>query len=325
MTASHGNHSADDANYRISDAEREAAMASLGRAFSEGRLTIDEYDERVQQVACAQTGTELLPLFDDLPASRRGGLPGQAPAKLYAGEEIDAAYQHGKKTRLGLVGLTAVGTAAGTIVWSAMIASPLPAVLLLLIPTVWLMLYVMKVGPDSWHVPSPQSVERQRLRELRSAEKLRAAEHKAAEQERAAKQKILEEERLSELRLERKAQTEQLTNRAIGFMNKAFDPETMSHIGEMGKSGLKGTAGLFNRGNGAGGAGGSGESGGPKHAKGRGNGSGTNPSSGATNSNGTGSGNGATNSTSDGTTDDNSGNSGSGSAGRSSDNPYGRS
>lgn len=227
MTAGHGQFPADDANYRISDAEREAAMASLGRAFSEGRLTIDEYDERVRQVACAQTGTELLPLFDDLPASRKGGLPGQAPAKLYAGEEIDAAYQSGKKTRLGLLGLTTVGTAAGTIVWSSMTASGLPAVLLLLIPTVWLLLYVMKVGPDSWHVPSPRSVERQRLRELRSSEKLRAAERKAAEQERAAKQKILEEERLAELRLERKAQTEQLTSRAIGFMNKAFDPETM--------------------------------------------------------------------------------------------------
>ncbi|WP_295629320.1 DUF1707 domain-containing protein [uncultured Corynebacterium sp.] len=223
MTGSHG----DDANVRISDAEREAAMASLGRAFSEGRLTVDEYDERVQQVARAHTGSELIPLFDDLPASRRAGLPGQAPAKLYAGEEIEAAFQHGKKTRLGLLGVTAVGSAAGAIVWSALAGTGLPMVLLLLIPTVWLMLYVMKVGPDSWHVPSPQSVERQRLRELRSAEKLRAAERKAEEQERQAKLKIAEEERLAELRLERKAQTEQLTSRAIGFVNKAFDPEAM--------------------------------------------------------------------------------------------------
>ncbi|WJZ00794.1 hypothetical protein CHAN_10975 [Corynebacterium hansenii] len=265
MTAYHGNPTGDGAGYRISDAEREAAMASLGRAFSEGRLTIDEYDERVRQVACARTGTELVPLFDDLPASRVSGLPGQAPAKLYAGEEIDAAYRHGKKTRLGLLGLTTVGSAAGAIVWGSIAGSSLPAVLLLLIPTVWLMLYVMKVGPDSWHVPSPQSVERQRLRELRSSEKLRAAERKAAEQERAAKQKLLEDERLAALRLERKAQAEELTSRALGIVNKAFDPETMSNLGEMGKSGLKGTAGFFGRGSGgrgAGGAGGAGDAGG---------------------------------------------------------------
>ncbi|MFD5869111.1 DUF1707 domain-containing protein [Corynebacterium sp. NPDC060344] len=320
MTVSNGNHGSNGANYRISDAEREAAMASLGRAFSEGRLTIDEYDERVQQVACAQTGTELLPLFDDLPASRRGGLPGQAPAKLYAGEEIDAAYQHGKKTRLGLLGLTTVGSAAGTILLSAMVASPLPAVLLLLIPTVWLMLYVMKIGPDSWHVPSPQSVERQRLRELRSSEKLRAAERKAAEQERAARQKILEEERLMEVRLARKAQTEELTGRAIGLVNKAFDPETMSHLGEMGKTGLKGTAGLFNRGEtgrhakGNGGAGNGGAAGGGATDRGTGNGGATDGDSSNGGSAGGGAGNGgATGSAGSG-----------GTAGRSSDNPYGR-
>ncbi|MGV3115091.1 DUF1707 SHOCT-like domain-containing protein [Corynebacterium freneyi] len=243
MTAGHGQFPADDANYRISDAEREAAMASLGRAFSEGRLTIDEYDDRVQRVACADTGADLVPLFDDLPPSRRGGVPGQAPAKLYAGEEIDAAYQSGKKTRLGLLGLTTVGTAAGAIVWSSMIASALPAVLLLLIPTVWLLLYVMKVGPDSWHVPSPRSVERERLRELRSAEKLRAAEYRAAEQERAAKQKILEEERLAELRLERKARTEQLTSRAIGFMSRALEGGTGGGRGRDGGTGDDRTGG----------------------------------------------------------------------------------
>ncbi len=243
MTAGHGQFPADDANYRISDAEREAAMASLGRAFSEGRLTIDEYDDRVQRVACADTGADLVPLFDDLPPSRRAGVPGQAPAKLYAGEEIDAAYQSGKKTRLGLLGLTTVGTTAGAIVWSSMIASPLPTVLLLLIPTVWLLLYVMKIGPDSWHVPSPRAVERQRLRELRSAEKLRAAEHRAAEQERAAKQKILEEERLAELRLERKARTEQLTSRAIGFMSRALEGGTGGGRGRDGGTGDDRTGG----------------------------------------------------------------------------------
>lgn len=203
---------------RISDAEREAAMASLGRAFAEGRLTVEEYDERVQDCAAAQTGSDLVPLFRDLPQATRGGAtsagtPG-VPDKLYNAHEIDAAYQQGRRTKLGLLGLTSIGSIGAAGVLSLMYPTSIPLVLLLFIPTVWIMLYVMKVGPRQWHMPSPAAVDKQRLRELKNAEKLVAVELRMAEQDKLAK-----------LRMERREQTEELANRALGFMNSKLDPK----------------------------------------------------------------------------------------------------
>lgn len=52
---------------RVSDAEREEALAKLGEHMSAGRLDIDEYGERSAKVATAKTRGELLGLFGDLP------------------------------------------------------------------------------------------------------------------------------------------------------------------------------------------------------------------------------------------------------------------
>ncbi len=52
---------------RISDSEREDALAKLGEHMASGRLDIDEYGERSAKVATAKTRGELLALFGDLP------------------------------------------------------------------------------------------------------------------------------------------------------------------------------------------------------------------------------------------------------------------
>jgi hypothetical protein len=52
---------------RISDVEREDALAKLGEHMAAGRLDIDEYGERSAKVATAKTRGELLGLFGDLP------------------------------------------------------------------------------------------------------------------------------------------------------------------------------------------------------------------------------------------------------------------
>lgn len=52
---------------RVSDAEREEALAKLGEHMSAGRLDIDEYGERSARVATTKTRGELLGLFGDLP------------------------------------------------------------------------------------------------------------------------------------------------------------------------------------------------------------------------------------------------------------------
>src|SRR5438552_2187095 len=53
---------------RLSDAEREAAAADLGEHFAQGRLSVDEHAERLEQVWSARTRGEIAPIFSDLPS-----------------------------------------------------------------------------------------------------------------------------------------------------------------------------------------------------------------------------------------------------------------
>jgi len=52
---------------RISDADRNGIIDILQRATTEGRLRLDELDERVTKALAAQTWSDLDPLIDDLP------------------------------------------------------------------------------------------------------------------------------------------------------------------------------------------------------------------------------------------------------------------
>jgi hypothetical protein len=54
---------------RASDAEREAVVARLRHAAGEGRLTVEELDERIDAAYAASTRAELEPLTADLPPS----------------------------------------------------------------------------------------------------------------------------------------------------------------------------------------------------------------------------------------------------------------
>jgi hypothetical protein len=53
---------------RIGTAEREQALEQLGRHFSDGRLTVTEFDERSGLITSATTRGELVQVFADLPA-----------------------------------------------------------------------------------------------------------------------------------------------------------------------------------------------------------------------------------------------------------------
>lgn len=52
---------------RISDADRERAAARLQQALAEGRITLDELEERLAVVYAARYAADLLPPFADLP------------------------------------------------------------------------------------------------------------------------------------------------------------------------------------------------------------------------------------------------------------------
>lgn len=65
-----------DPQLRAADSDREAVAATLGRALSEGRLTVDEYEERLAKAYAARTYGDLAGLTADLP----GTTPPRTPA-----------------------------------------------------------------------------------------------------------------------------------------------------------------------------------------------------------------------------------------------------
>jgi len=66
---------ASDAKTRASDADRDRTAAALREHLAAGRLTIQEFDERLDQAYAAKTLGELDGLMADLPGTDLGPLP----------------------------------------------------------------------------------------------------------------------------------------------------------------------------------------------------------------------------------------------------------
>jgi hypothetical protein len=62
--------SAEPWDLRLSNAEREEAMDVLGEHVSTGRLDIDEFGSRSARIGAAARVSDLIPLFEDLPAPK---------------------------------------------------------------------------------------------------------------------------------------------------------------------------------------------------------------------------------------------------------------
>lgn len=67
-----------DPRLRISDADRERAMADLALHYADGRLDHEEYDERLDAIWTARTRADLAVLFGDLPRPQ-APQPSRAP------------------------------------------------------------------------------------------------------------------------------------------------------------------------------------------------------------------------------------------------------
>jgi hypothetical protein len=74
-----------DPDLRAADSDRQAVAAALGRHLSDGRLTVEEYDERLARAYAARTYGELGVLLADLPAgtAARPAAGPAAPAPAY--------------------------------------------------------------------------------------------------------------------------------------------------------------------------------------------------------------------------------------------------
>jgi hypothetical protein len=63
-------------NIRVGDADRDAVAAQLREHYAQGRLTMDELNERLDRVFASRTNLELASVTSDLPyAAPRGVLP----------------------------------------------------------------------------------------------------------------------------------------------------------------------------------------------------------------------------------------------------------
>ncbi|MGP9724054.1 DUF1707 SHOCT-like domain-containing protein [Corynebacterium sp. AOP40-9SA-29] len=196
-----------DPTVRIGDADREAALSVLAVHFADGRITLTEYDDRCREAAAAQTRQELDVLFHDLPAlPNQSGQPG-ASVSVYSAGELAEQHRRGARPRAGIMALTTLGSLAGAIA----LGNDASALLLLLIPAVAVLLYVLKVGPESWHTPSPEALERARMRRLRREHRL------ALEEQQHTQQLALEEQKAR-----RKLRTSEMTGDAVDMAQRAM-------------------------------------------------------------------------------------------------------
>ena len=60
---------------RIGDAEREAVAAELREHYAHGRLTLEEFNQRLDAAFAAKTQADLARITRDLPHVRSGGAP----------------------------------------------------------------------------------------------------------------------------------------------------------------------------------------------------------------------------------------------------------
>ncbi len=65
---------------RIGDAEREATATSLREHYSHGRLTMDEFQERLDATFAAKTDVDLAKITEDLPQANPYAAPWQPSA-----------------------------------------------------------------------------------------------------------------------------------------------------------------------------------------------------------------------------------------------------
>jgi hypothetical protein len=93
-----------DPNLRIGDADRERASSRLGQAFTLGYLSVEDYQDRLDQALQARTGGDLRALTADLPGhSLHRADPDDQAAR-------QAAALRGVRTHLGIYLLAAAVT-----------------------------------------------------------------------------------------------------------------------------------------------------------------------------------------------------------------------
>jgi hypothetical protein len=131
---------------RAGDADRSTVAATLGRHMAAGRLTLDEYDERLSRAYAAKTYGDLAELTADLPAEReparistpaRNGVPpaygcGAAGpwGRAHAGRSAWASWMSTAAVVTSIWLITSIATGALIHFWPIWVIGPWGAILL---------------------------------------------------------------------------------------------------------------------------------------------------------------------------------------------------
>jgi hypothetical protein len=119
---------------RVSDADRDQAIAELSQHFQAGRLTQEEFEERSGRALQARTGDDLAALFTDLPGRDAVPVPPAGGPVFGAGGAGDLnRMSHLPVARLIIIGVLAViivGNVLGGIAGHVRFGWLIPAVVL---------------------------------------------------------------------------------------------------------------------------------------------------------------------------------------------------
>jgi Domain of unknown function (DUF1707) len=84
-------------NLRVSDADRERVAERLREHFAEGRLTSDEFDERLNAALNAKTVRDLSGVMTDLPEPEPAPAPSRRPSHPAGWHGYRPAYRRGPR------------------------------------------------------------------------------------------------------------------------------------------------------------------------------------------------------------------------------------
>ena len=93
----------DPQHLRASDADRERVAETLREAAGDGRLTMDELDERLDAVYAAKTYAELVPITQDLP-DHAGAASVPAPSRADSGDVRQYGGEATSHTAVAILG-----------------------------------------------------------------------------------------------------------------------------------------------------------------------------------------------------------------------------
>ena len=112
---------------RIGDADREAAAAALREHFAQGRLTMDEFEHRLELVFAAKTDRDLAAITRDLPPATHplAWPPGGAGGSAHAGSR-DWRSASGPRRRSGFAAFAGLISFVVVILALILIAFVLP-------------------------------------------------------------------------------------------------------------------------------------------------------------------------------------------------------